>query len=224
MSAAKQVAVLGLGLGGAAVIAGVLGHVSDQTNPIWVLPVIASGFVCFLGYLATTAWTVRSTVGLASRPVLTGGRYLASLLLVGGVVAWASDTPTAAHVTPLALAGVLVVLALLGGVRRRARMSHTDALRRGTHVQGTVTDDGLAEFPDTPNLKLATLAVTFRDLSGVQRWVSVQAAQAPGRPVEVGQLVDVWFDSAAPDDLSKIVVDHDNGASRIVQVRPERGS
>lgn len=212
--------MLGLGMAGAAVMAGVLGHVSEQSNPIWVVAVIAPGFVCFLGYLATTAWTMRSVMGMVSRPVVTGGIYLTSLLLVGGIVAYASDTPTLAHGIPLVLAGVVAALSMIGGLRRRARQSRTEDLRRGAHVQGTVTDDGLAEFADTPNVKLATITVTFRDLSGVQRWVSVMAVQTPGRLIEVGHTVDVWFDHTAPDNVSRIRVEHDNGVSRIAPGTP----
>lgn len=219
-STTKQLGVLAMGAAGAAVIAGILGRVTEQTNPIWVLPIIALGVVCFIGFLATMGWTMRSAIGGAPRPVVTGGLYLTALLLAGGVVAYGSDAPRAAYLTPLTLAVTLAALATIGALRRRARFTKVTALRRGTHVQGTVTDDGLAAFAATPNLKIATITVSFRDASNVERWVTAMATQAPSRPIAVGDSVDVWFDAAAPGDISRIVVEHDNGVSRIAPGRP----
>lgn len=223
-SIAKQLIVLGLGMAGAAVIAGTLGTVTERTNPIWVLPVIASGVLCFIGLLATTAWSMRSAVGQTPRPAVTGGDYLIACLLTGGVVAYASDVPRIAYLIPLALAALVTVLSVFGHLRRRVRTSRLDALQRGVRVEGTVTDDGLAEFGDTPNPKVAKLVVSFRDTSGVQRWVTVMALQAPTRAIAVGDRVDLWFDQAAPGDVKRIVVEHDNGASRIVPGRVGAGA
>jgi len=219
-SITKQLVVLGMGMAGAAIIAGVLGRVTEQTNPIWALPVIASGFVCFLGFLATTSWTLRSAVVSAPRPVVSGGIYLIASLLAGAVVAFGSGAPHAAYLTPLAVAFALAALASIGALRRRARGAKIATLRRGTHVKGAVTDDGLAAFAATPNLKITRITVSFRDASGVERWVAAMATQAPGRPIMVGDSVDVWFDAAAPGDISRIVVEYDNGASRITTGRP----
>jgi hypothetical protein len=133
-STTKQLSVLALGAVGAAVIAGILGRVTEQTNPIWVLPIIALGIVCFIGFLATMGWTTRSAIGSAPRPVVTGGLYLTALLLVGGVVAYGSDAPRAAYLTPLTLAVTLAALATIGALRRQARITKVTALRRGTHV------------------------------------------------------------------------------------------
>ena len=74
----------------------------------------------------------------------------------------------------------------------------------------------------TPNLKITPITVLFRDADGVERWVTVMATQAPSRPIAVGDSVDVWFDAAAPGDIGRIVVEHDNGASRIVPGRPSK--
>lgn len=215
-----QLVVLILGVAGAATIAGVLGHVTQTSNPIWVLPVIVSGFICFIGLLASTTWGMRSLISQSRRPVVSGGRYLLALLLTGGAVAYASDTPTLAYAIPLALAAAVIVLMLVGGARRRAFRSRDADIRGGAHVEGTVTDDGLAAFGHTPNQKLATITVTYRDLSGLHRWVQVIAAQSPARPIEVGHTVDVWFDHTAPDDVRRIRLAHDNGASRIVTGKP----
>lgn len=211
-----------MGMTGAAVIAGVLGQITERTNPIWVLPVIMSGFVCFIGFLATMSWTMRSSIGSAPRPVVTGGHYLIASLLMGGIVAYGSDLPRVAYLTPLMMAVTLLALTLIGAVRRRARATTIARLRRGTHVHGTVTDDGLAAFAATPNLKITMITVSFRDTGHVERWVTVMATQAPGRPIAVGDSVNLWFDAAAPSDINRIVVEHDNGASRITPGRPSR--
>jgi hypothetical protein len=221
-SITKQLVVLVMGMAGAAVIAGVLGKVTEQTNPIWVFPVIVSGFVCFIGFLATTSWTMRSAMGSAPRPVVTGGIYLAASLLAGGVVAYGSDVPRSAYLTPLTLAATLVALTMIGALRRRATVTKIASLRRGTRVKGTVTDDGLAAFAATPNLKITKITVSFRDTGNVGHWVTVMATQAPSRPIAVGDSVDVWFDAAAPGDINRIVVKHDNGASCIAPGRPSR--
>lgn len=80
----------------------------------------------------------------------------------------------------------------------------------------------LAAFATTPNLKITTITVSFRDASNVERWVTVMATQAPSRPIAVGDSVDVWFDAAAPGDINRIVVEHDNGASRIAPGTPSK--
>ncbi len=219
-SVAQQLVVLAIGMTGAAIIARVLSTITEQTNPIWALPVIVSGFVCFFGLLATTAWTLRSAIGNAPRPIVTGCLYLAASLLVGGTVAYAGEVLRAYYLTPLTLSAVLVALSLIGALRRRTRARTIATLRRGTHVRGRVTDDGLAVFAATPNLKIATVTVSFEDAGSVSRWVTVTATQAPVRPIAVGDSVDLWFDAAAPDDISRIVVEHDNGASRIAPGRP----
>lgn len=221
-SITKQLIVLAMGMTGAAVIAGVLGRVTERTNPIWVLPVIMSGFVCFIGFLATTSWTMRSSLGSARRPMVTGGLYLIASLLAGGIVAYGSDVPRAAYLTPLMLAVTLTALTMIGALRRRTRATTIVGLRRGIHVQGIVTDDGLAAFAATPNLKITTITVSFRDADNVERWVTAMATQAPGRPISVGDSVNLWFDAAAPDDIHRIVIEHDNGASRIIPSRPSR--
>ena len=46
------------------------------------------------------------------------------------------------------------------------------------------------------------------------------ATQSPSRPIAVGDSVDLWFDAAAPGDIRRILVEHDNGASRIAPVSP----
>ncbi|MFC5742948.1 hypothetical protein [Dyella tabacisoli] len=221
-SITKQLIVLAMGMAGAATIAGILGQVTEQTNPIWTLPVIMSGFVCFMGFLATTGWTMHSAFGSAPRPIVTGGLYLTALLLVGGVVAYASEVPRAAYLTPLTIAVIVAALTTIAALRRRARITKIATLRRGTHAQGTVTDDGLAAFATTPNLKIATITVSFRDASNVERWVTTMATQAPSRPIAVGDRVDVWFDATAPGDINRIVVEHDNGASRIAPGNPSK--
>jgi hypothetical protein len=219
-SITKQLIVLVMGMAGAAVIAGILGRVTEQTNPIWAVPVITSGFLCFIGFLAATGWTIRSAIGNAPRPLVTGGIYMRASLLVGGLVAYSSGVPRAAYLTPLTIALALAALTMIGALRRRARIANVATLRRGTHVQGTVTDDGLAAFAATPNLKITPLTVSFKDADRVERWVTVMATQAPNRPIAVGDSVDVWFDAGAPGDISRILVEHDNGASRVAPGRP----
>lgn len=203
----------------AASIAGILGSVSDDSNPVWVLPVIVSGMACFLGLLATSAWSMRALTAQLERPRVGSGIYLTCIVLTGGVVAWLNDTPPLAYEIPFVMGGFFGAMTLWGGVRRRSRSAQRERLRSGARVTGTVTDDGLAEFGQTPNLKVAAITVSFPDYTGATRWVTVSALQSPARPISVGQQVDVWFDASAPGNTAKIVVEHDNGASRIIPGR-----
>lgn len=214
-STTKQIVVLGMGMVAAGVMAGILGSISERSNPLWVLPVILSGMFCFIGFLATTAWTMRSRIGMSDTPVITTGAYLACVLATGGLVALYVEAPRLAHLIPLAAAAVIALLSLLGRLRNRARSARRDRLRSGAHVTGQVTDDGLAVFGDTPNIKLATIAITFRDLQGSQRWVTSMSVQSPSNPIKVGDSVDVWFDASDPGNVKRIVVAHDNGVSRL---------
>lgn len=211
--------VLVLGAAGAAVIAAVLTTVTQESNPIWILPVIVSGLVVFLGLLAATSWAARATLRLGGPTVVGGARYLAVVLLVGGLVVLvrADRQPDVGVGTGLlAGAALFALMTLQRAVRRRRNVRSTARLREGHPVVGVVTDDGLAEFPDSPSPKLASVVVKFRDLQGTDRWVTRRATQVPGGLIAVGTEVDVWFDPADPAEVRKIHVEHDNGISRII--------
>ncbi|MFI5428330.1 hypothetical protein [Aeromicrobium sp. UC242_57] len=223
-STTKQLVVLAVGMTGAGIIAGVLGSVSATSNPIWVLPVIVSGFACFLGLLATTAWSMRSRIGLAPAPLITSGVYLGCVLAVGGLVAMSVETPRPAYLVPLAAAAAVAALSILSRARVRGWHARQERLRSGAHAAGQVTDDGLAVFADSPTIKLATITITFRDLQGVQRWVTSLAVQSLSRPIQVGDDVEVWFDGADPGNLKRIVVEHDNGVSRLAPGKVSSGA
>lgn len=211
-----QLLVLAAGLAGSATIAVVLVTVTASSNPIWVLPVIVAGIVCFAGLLATSGWSMRALVDGHLRPRISGGVYLTALLTVGGVVAWSNDTPLLAHLLPLGLAALVGVVAVAAGMRRRSWGGRVNRLRSGAHVRGTVTDDGLSAFPDSPHSALASIAIRFRDYSGADRWVTVPAKQSSVHPIAPGDQVDVWFDPSRPDDASAILVEHDNGSSHVI--------
>lgn len=218
-SGVLQATVLLLGAAGAAVIATVLTTVTQQSNPIWILPVIASGFVVFLGLLATGSWAARATLRLGGPTVVGGARYLVVVLLVGGLVVLVRSDGrpgTGVGIGLLAGAALFALMTIHRGVRRRRNVRSTARLREGHPVVGVVTDDGLAEFPDSPNPKLVSVVVKFRDLQGTDRWVTRRATQVPGGLITVGTEVDVWFDPADPGEVRKIHVEHDNGISRIL--------
>lgn len=208
--------MLVVGVVAAAALAGTLSTVTETSEPWWILAVVPAGIVCFVGLLVSTAWSMRSLLGEMAPAHVTGGSYLTSLLLAAAVAVRVQDGPRTAHVSLFAAGGVFAALAALARLRRLRRQSRLHALRRGSRVVGRVTDDGLAAFAATPNVKLATLTVTFRDHVGADRWVTVQAAQSPDRPIAVDDQVDVWFDPSAPGDVARILVERDNGVSRIL--------
>ena len=219
---ARQLAVLALGMASAAVIARTLSRITAQSAPLWVLAVIVSGVAFFSGLLLVAHWSMRSAVGNSPRPVVTGGVYLTASLLAAALLAYGSGIPPACYLAPLAAAGASAALTLAAARRRRSNAGRINALRRGAHVRGIVTDDGLAGFATTPEPKLATITVAFRDTDDVERWVTATAIQAPVQPIAAGDQVDVWFDAQTPGDTSRILVQHDNGASRIVAVGVSR--
>lgn len=213
-----QTAVLGLGLLAAAGLA--WGIVEAAGNPWWVLACLAAGAVLLLGLVATTLWSSRAALAGAPAPRIGVGVYATGVLAAGAVTAYARFRQGDAPALAWAVLGGLAVLALAATawlrVGRGARGRRLERLRGGRRAVGTVTDDGLAEFATTPNRKLATLTVSFPDHLGNERWVRVSAVQAPGTPLAVGDRVDVWFDPAHPDDLSRILVEGGNGESVVV--------
>ena len=212
-----QLVTLALGIIGSGTVAGILCRVSGQSHPLWVLPIVIAGFVCFVGLLSTASWSLRSAVDDDSEPVVTVGIYVALCGLAGSGVAYASGGSPLAYLAPLVVAMVAALLMMLVAMRRRDRDADVAHLQRsGTYALGTVTDDGLAPFARTPTIKLTTITVSFHDGGGTERWVSVAAAQDPARPISVGSQVELWFDNAAPADVERIAVVYDNGASRIV--------
>lgn len=212
----QQLMILLLGMLSAATIGGILGSVTEQSHPIWVLPVIGAGTICFFALLATAAWSMRSVTGQLARPFVTSGGYLACVLLAGAAATYAAETPPLAYGIPLVLACFFAAMTWWGRMHRRSKADRSERLRSGAHAMGTVTDDGLAVFEATPNQKVATLTVSFPDFAGHTRWVTVMALQTPGSLIAAGQKVDVWFDASDPGNVTKIVVAHDNGASRII--------
>ncbi|MEU7144144.1 hypothetical protein ABZ942_32185 [Nocardia sp. NPDC046473] len=63
------------------------------------------------------------------------------------------------------------------------------------------------------------LTVVFTDNVGTQRWLTPTAFQVPGKPNGIDDEVVVRFDPEDPGDIARIVVEVDNGVSRIVQTR-----
>lgn len=219
-SASLQFVVLVVASFAAAVLGWVLAVVDAQTGPLWVLAAIPAGIVCFAAFLVASAWSMRAAVAGVTAPRVGGGVLLVAMLACGAaavrVGAQDHDVPPWAWAVPAALALLVAALALVGGARRRRGAATRNRLRSGRRVEATITDDGLAAFAPSPNPKIATLTVMFHDNAGAQRWVQTGALQAPGRPLGVGETAALWFDPARPDDVSRILIEADNGASRII--------
>lgn len=219
-SALVQFVVLAVAAVAATVLGWVVAGVDAQSGPLWVLAVIPAGIICFAAFLLATTWSMRAAVAGVAAPRVGGGVLLAAMLACGAaavlVRAQGDDVPQWAWAVPAALALIVAALTLLAGARRRRGAARRVRLRSGRQVEATITDDGLAAFAPSPNPKIATLTVMFYDNAGAQRWVRTGALQAPGRPLGVGEMATLWFDPAHPDDVSRILIEADNGASRII--------
>lgn len=216
-SLTKQGVVLLMGTAGAGLMA--FSGTRIATEPMWLLGLIPPLPLVFLGMLATTAWLTHTAVSGRPRTAVGPIDYLActsfvagSILVVssGVVVKWVGGGLLS--VTALAVAGLLI----LPVVRARRRAAAVAVRTSSIKVTGIVTDDGLAGFAHTPSPKLATITVQFVDAAGVDRWVTPKALQLRARPIAVGDEVTVWFDPAEPGDLSRIVVEKDNGSSHVI--------
>ncbi|WP_433653931.1 hypothetical protein ACQPW1_25080 [Nocardia sp. CA-128927] len=149
--------------------------------------------------------------------------YLAVVSAVaGGVLYVSGDVRTARLVGSglLVLAVLLLVLVALGHLYRHRKRGAAAKLRVGSvRTLGVVTSSGLEDFAATPNPKVARLTVEFTDNAGTRRWLTPTAYQVPGKPIDVDDEVVVWFDPERPGDIGRIVVEFDNGVSRIVKTR-----
>lgn len=216
-SVTKQCVIVFLG----AVCAAVMAYSATRiAEPIWLLGLIPPLPLLFLGFLATTAWRMHSVVSARARTLVGPLEYLGVGTAVAGatlLVAGSTDLERLIGSVLIAVAGVLVLL-ILTGFATRARRRRSAVAQRDRNIQtaGIVVDNGLSDFPVTPNTKLATITVEFVDNTGVQRWLTPKAYQVPAKPIDVGDVVNVSFDPAEPGDISRIVVEFDNGVSRVI--------
>ncbi|MET9486962.1 hypothetical protein [Nocardia sp. NPDC006630] len=214
-SMTKQYVVLVMGTAAAGLMA--FSGTRIATEPIWLLGLIPPLPLVFLGLLATTAWLSHSAVSGRPRSAVGPVHYLACTTFVAGLVLVTGSGVKWVGVGLLSVTALaVVVLLILAVVRPRRRAAAAAVRTRSVKVTGVVTDDGLARFAQTPSPKLATITVRFVDAAGVPRWVTPKAFQLRSRPIAVDDEVTVWFDPADPGDLSRIVVEKDNGSSHVI--------
>jgi len=181
---------------------------ADQDVPA-IIAAICSSFVILI---ALGMWA-----GAASRnPRLPGWLSAVSVAVFGAagghaVVAlpprWLQE-PVLDIVTLglVAIAVVLLVLAMRARARRVRLLDAAEELVRTTSpVTGSVTNQGYADFDDASQV-LTAVTYTFRDGSGVQRWVTKPATIHVRDPLVNGEEVDVWFDRQNPSDQNRIVI------------------
>ncbi|SDZ04751.1 DUF3592 domain-containing protein [Herbiconiux ginsengi] len=98
---------------------------------------------------------------------------------------------------------VVVVLAASGARRKAKRMA--ERVTTGRRVAGVVTEvlpTGV-EISGMPRLQFT---VTFRDLAGVDRWVTKKGNFSPAALPRAGDAAVVWFDPLNPGSEKDIVV------------------
>ncbi|MFJ5956136.1 hypothetical protein ACIQC5_09275 [Paenarthrobacter sp. NPDC092416] len=142
-------------------------------------------------------------------------------LTLGGTIAWFG---AAAGVTLAAVelgnpptltwvaAGCLAICLLLAGLgiwaaqKRRALAAREQAvMSAGAATTATVTDKGYVVFGDSAKI-FTTVTFTFRDGSGVQRWVQRPMLIDAAEPVLDGQETTLWYDPMDPGNDQMIVV------------------
>lgn len=208
------------------VIAGVLLAVSVpriDSEPVWLLAVIPSLWVVSIGLIVVVAWRSKTVVAGFERTWVGPVEYLAAVSVVAGVVLVVRDDARTAQLVGsglLVFALLLVALSAIGHLNRRWKRGAAAKLRlRSVRTSGVVTSTGLEDFPATPNPKIAQLTVVFTDNVGTRRWLTPTAFQVPGKPIDIDDEVVVWFDPDDPGAIGRIVVEFDNGVSRIVKTR-----
>ncbi|MFD6700020.1 MULTISPECIES: DUF3592 domain-containing protein [unclassified Microbacterium] len=181
---------------------------ADQDVPA-IIAAIGSSFVLLI---ALGAWT-----GAAGRnPRLPGWLAGAGVAVLGAAAGHALVAPPPAwlrepvlDVVAFGLAVVAVVLLWLGTVARAARARRLDAaeelVRTTSPVTGSVTNQGYTDFDEASQV-ITAVTYTFRDGSGVQRWVTKPATIHVRDPLVNGEEVDIWFDRQDPSDQNKIVI------------------
>ena len=78
-------------------------------------------------------------------------------------------------------------------------------MRTTSPVTGSVTNQGYTDFDEASQV-ITAVTYTFRDGSGVQRWVTKPSTIHVRDPLVNGEEVDVWFDRQDPSDQNKIVI------------------
>ncbi|MEV6559840.1 hypothetical protein AB0M22_29255 [Nocardia sp. NPDC051756] len=220
-SGVKQAVFLACGVVAGALLSASAPRVGSQ--PLWLFALIPSLWVAMIGLIVVSAWRTKTVVAGVARTWVGPVEYLAAGSGVAGVVPYLSgDTGIARLIGSglLVFAVFLVGLAAVGYLHRWRQRGAAGALRaRSVRTLGVVTSTGLQEFPATPNPKMARLTVEFTDDAGTRRWLTPSAFQVPGNPIDIDDEVVVWFDPEDPGDIARIVVEFDNGVSRITKAR-----
>lgn len=159
--------------------------------------------------LSSIAWT--AVVMKRGRLGLTLGGTVAWFGAALGVAAAAVGLgypPTLAWVGAGCLA-VSLLLAILGIVAAQKRRSLAEREERimstGSMTTATVSDKGYVIFGEGSKI-FTTVTFTFRDGSGVQRWVQRAMLVNAASPVVEGQETTLWYDPMDPGNDKRIVV------------------
>ncbi|RJO70676.1 hypothetical protein D5S18_26060 [Nocardia panacis] len=218
-SGVKQTIFLAFG-----VSAGVLLAVSVPRvgrDPLWLLALLPAVWIVMIGMIVVSAWRMKTAVLGSRRSALGPVEYLAAVSAVAGSVLsipGSAQTVRLAGGASLILALLMLTLMVVGYlIRWRRRIAASGLRARAVRARGVVISTGLEGFPATPNPKVVRLSVAFTDRAGTRRWLTPTALQVPAHPIAVDDEVAVWFDPEHPGDIARIVVEFDNGSSRIVR-------
>ncbi|WP_405494326.1 hypothetical protein [Nocardia sp. NBC_00511] len=218
-SGIKQGIFLVCGVGAAGLLGVSVPRIGGE--PIWLVGMLPAMWTVGIGLIVVSAWRMKTAVLEAERTVVGPVEFLAAGCASAGGVLWFSGGTQLIGVVSGVLLGVAVglVALMVAGFLNRSRRRGVAARVRAAAVsaRGVVTSTGLQDFPATPNPKVATLTVVFTDHVGTRRWLTPTALQVPANPIGMDDEVVVWFDPEDPGDVGRIVVEFDNGVSRILR-------
>ena len=159
--------------------------------------------------LSTMAWT--AIVIKHSRLGLTLGGVAGWLGAATGVAVAAVELGSPPELAwagagCLAVSVALTALAIASAQKRRALAEREAKMMAfGTMTTATVSDKGYLVLSGSTKI-FTTVTFTFRDGSGIQRWVQRPMLFSSSEPVVEGQEASLWYDPLDPGNEKKIVV------------------
>ncbi|MBQ1442349.1 MAG: hypothetical protein IIZ13_00695 [Renibacterium sp.] len=169
---------------------------------------MTGSIISFIAWSAMSLRRERFNVGLGLGLILLG---------FGSVFLWTASSAEAARSdtsvlwivgsAALAVAALLILLSVLGSVRRAGRgRLEEQIMRNGRETVAAVSDQGYVRFRESANI-LTTVTFTFHDAEGRQRWVRRSMLISENAPVLNGQKTRLWYDPMEPGNEKKIVVE-----------------
>jgi hypothetical protein len=185
---------------------------SDADPTVWMVLAVPLGMILSISSLISWTFVVikrgRGGLGFGWAALLFGGAAGVNFSSSSSPFVQPGNSSYALASEILSGLGALALLLALFAMasRRRARSVRDKVMSTGTLTTATVSDKGYDRFRES-NRILITVTFTFRDATGIQRWVRKPMMIHSSAPLENGDETKLWYDATQPGNVKRIVVE-----------------